>query len=246
MAGPMVGPLLERLGLDLVTTYWTPGRPLPRPRAEPAAGGEPPLHHRQGPRGGRRPRHRLGRRRRPLLLHRRHGRVRRRRLHDRAARRVDPREAAGRGHPLRRARLAGGAGPGRAPRRQGAHEPRRPRVLQAPHARRGRRVRRRGLRPLLLRRLLQRRLRHRPGAADPRAALQEGSQALRACWSQFRSKYFISGEINSEVEDTDAKMAEIEEKYADGEVTKLDGHLGRLRGLALQRARRRTRSRCCA
>ena len=40
---------------------------------------------------------------------------------------------------------------------------------------------------------------------------------------QFRSKYFISGEINSEVEDSDAKMAEIEEKYSDGEISKLDG-----------------------
>jgi phosphomannomutase len=39
----------------------------------------------------------------------------------------------------------------------------------------------------------------------------------------FRSKYFISGEINSEVEDPDGKMREIEERYSDGEVTKLDG-----------------------
>jgi phosphomannomutase len=39
----------------------------------------------------------------------------------------------------------------------------------------------------------------------------------------FRSKYFISGEINSEVADADARMAEIEERYADGEITKLDG-----------------------
>jgi phosphomannomutase len=29
MAGPMVGPLLERLGLDLVTTYWTPDGTFP-------------------------------------------------------------------------------------------------------------------------------------------------------------------------------------------------------------------------
>ena len=29
MAGPMVGPLLERLGLDLVTTYWTPDGHFP-------------------------------------------------------------------------------------------------------------------------------------------------------------------------------------------------------------------------
>ena len=40
---------------------------------------------------------------------------------------------------------------------------------------------------------------------------------------QFRSKYFISGEINSEVQDTDQKLAELEEKYSDGEITKLDG-----------------------
>jgi phosphomannomutase len=40
---------------------------------------------------------------------------------------------------------------------------------------------------------------------------------------QFRSKYFISGEINSEVEDSDGKMAAIEEKFSDGEVSKLDG-----------------------
>jgi len=29
MAGPMVGPLLERLGLDLITTYWTPDGNFP-------------------------------------------------------------------------------------------------------------------------------------------------------------------------------------------------------------------------
>ncbi len=38
-----------------------------------------------------------------------------------------------------------------------------------------------------------------------------------------RDRYFISGEINSEVADTDAKMAEIEQRYSDGEITKLDG-----------------------
>ncbi|MEA2312864.1 MAG: phosphomannomutase, partial [Solirubrobacteraceae bacterium] len=40
---------------------------------------------------------------------------------------------------------------------------------------------------------------------------------------QFRSKYFISGEINSEVDDPKAKMDEIAERYADGELTTLDG-----------------------
>ena len=40
---------------------------------------------------------------------------------------------------------------------------------------------------------------------------------------RYRSKYFISGEINSEVDDQQAKMDEIAEKYADGEQSTLDG-----------------------
>jgi len=39
----------------------------------------------------------------------------------------------------------------------------------------------------------------------------------------YRSKYFISGEINSEVSDQEAKMAEIGERYSDGRRTDLDG-----------------------
>jgi phosphomannomutase len=39
----------------------------------------------------------------------------------------------------------------------------------------------------------------------------------------YRSTYFISGEINSEVEDQDAKMREIEERFSDGEISHLDG-----------------------
>ncbi|HEX8066686.1 MAG TPA: phosphomannomutase/phosphoglucomutase [Thermoleophilaceae bacterium] len=38
-----------------------------------------------------------------------------------------------------------------------------------------------------------------------------------------RSSYFISGEINSEVADQDAKMREIAERWSDGEVSWLDG-----------------------
>jgi phosphomannomutase len=38
-----------------------------------------------------------------------------------------------------------------------------------------------------------------------------------------REKYFISGEINSEVADQDAKMNEIAERWSDGEVSWLDG-----------------------
>jgi phosphomannomutase len=38
-----------------------------------------------------------------------------------------------------------------------------------------------------------------------------------------RSTYFISGEINSEVSDQQAKMAEIERRYGDGRIEHLDG-----------------------
>jgi len=38
-----------------------------------------------------------------------------------------------------------------------------------------------------------------------------------------REKYFISGEINSEVADQDAKMQEIADRYSDGEISWLDG-----------------------
>jgi phosphomannomutase len=39
----------------------------------------------------------------------------------------------------------------------------------------------------------------------------------------YRSTYFISGEINSEVADGEAKMAAIEERYADARISHLDG-----------------------
>jgi phosphomannomutase len=51
-------------------------------------------------------------------------------------------------------------------------------------------------------------------------------RSLSSLMADFRSKYFISGEINSTVEDGEAKMREIEDKYgeaAGGRVTKLDG-----------------------
>jgi phosphomannomutase len=38
-----------------------------------------------------------------------------------------------------------------------------------------------------------------------------------------RSRYFISGEINSEVDDQEAKMEEIRERYWDGRISELDG-----------------------
>jgi phosphomannomutase len=39
----------------------------------------------------------------------------------------------------------------------------------------------------------------------------------------YRERYFISGEINSEVADAEAKMQEIAERYADAEQDRLDG-----------------------
>jgi phosphomannomutase len=39
----------------------------------------------------------------------------------------------------------------------------------------------------------------------------------------FRSRYFLSGEINSEVGDQQGKMEEIERRYSDGRITTLDG-----------------------
>jgi phosphomannomutase len=39
----------------------------------------------------------------------------------------------------------------------------------------------------------------------------------------YRSTYFISGEINSEVADGEAKMAELEERFGDARISHLDG-----------------------
>jgi phosphomannomutase len=53
--------------------------------------------------------------------------------------------------------------------------------------------------------------------------LSQKGRRMSELLADFRSKYFLSGEINSEVEDQDAKMREIAERYGDGEVTELDG-----------------------
>ena len=207
MAGPMVGPLLEQLG---ARRSW---RPTGCPTATSPTTSPTRCWRRTAEfiidkvrRGGRRPRHRLGRRRRPLLLHRRHGRVRRRRLPHRAAGRVDPREAARRGHPLRRARLPRRARPGRSGSAARAH------VNRVGHAFFKTRMRDEGgafggevsghyyfadfynadsgtMPALLILELLSKR----------------GRQALRRSLERFRSRYFISGEINSEVDDADGE-----------------------------------------
>jgi phosphomannomutase len=48
-------------------------------------------------------------------------------------------------------------------------------------------------------------------------------RGLTELMQEFRSRYFISGEINSEVADGAAKMEEIAGRYSDGEITRLDG-----------------------
>jgi phosphomannomutase len=50
----------------------------------------------------------------------------------------------------------------------------------------------------------------------------EGSR-LSELLEPLRSRYFISGEINSEVDDQEGKMNELAERYSDGEVSWLDG-----------------------
>jgi len=53
--------------------------------------------------------------------------------------------------------------------------------------------------------------------------LSKEGRSLAELMAEFRSRYFISGEINSEVADQEATMREIAERYADGEQTDLDG-----------------------
>jgi phosphomannomutase len=48
-------------------------------------------------------------------------------------------------------------------------------------------------------------------------------RSLSELMDEFRSKYFISGEINSEVADQQAKMEEIAERHSDAEIDWLDG-----------------------
>jgi phosphomannomutase len=52
-------------------------------------------------------------------------------------------------------------------------------------------------------------------------SLKEGS--LSELLAPLRERYFISGEINSEVTDQEGKMRELADRYSDGEVSWLDG-----------------------
>ena len=53
--------------------------------------------------------------------------------------------------------------------------------------------------------------------------LAREGRPLSELLAPYRERYFISGEINSEVADPEAKMAEIAERYADARQERLDG-----------------------
>ncbi len=53
--------------------------------------------------------------------------------------------------------------------------------------------------------------------------ISRDGRSLGELMAEFRSRYFISGEINSEVDDQAAKLAQIRERHADAQITELDG-----------------------
>jgi phosphomannomutase len=53
--------------------------------------------------------------------------------------------------------------------------------------------------------------------------LSRDGRTIGELMEEFRAKYFISGEINSEVAEQAAKLDEIRERYGDGEISELDG-----------------------
>jgi phosphomannomutase len=53
--------------------------------------------------------------------------------------------------------------------------------------------------------------------------LSKDGRTIGELMTQFRDRYFISGEINTEVADQAGKLDEIRERYADGQITELDG-----------------------
>ena len=122
-------------------------------------------------------------------------------------------------------------------RRRAARQPGRARVHQAADAEGGRGVRRRGVGPLLLPRLHAGRLGGRAVPAHARDRLAEAAGSCPRSSQPFRSRYFITGEINTPVADVALKLQELKERYA-GEGTHLAPRrdLGRGGRLALQRA----------
>ncbi len=180
MAGPMVGPLLERARARPRRDLLGARRRVPRPRAEPAAAREPRVHHRPGARA-RAPTSASPGTATPTAAS--SSTTPASSSTATSSPRCSPsacsRKQPGRDDPLRRPRQPRGARHGRAPPAARAL------INRVGHAffktrmrERGRGLRRRGLGPLLLPRLLLRRLGHDPGAADARAALGRAASAL--------------------------------------------------------------------
>ena len=111
-------------------------------------------------------------------------------------------------------------------RRQGGDEPSGPRVLQGPHARAERGVRRRGDRPLLLPRQFLLRQRIHSGAADAGADVEEESVAQAAARAAAREVLHLRRNQHEDAEhggDGGRRMAAIEARYKDAKIFKLDG-----------------------
>ena len=79
--------------------------------------------------------------------------------------------------------------------------------------------------------------------------MSKKNQSLRDLLRPYRERYFISARSTrsfESIEDVPKKLAAIEARYKDATLAQTGRPVGGLPGLALQRARRRTPSRCCA
>ena len=224
MAGAMLPPVLERLPIDAVRCYFEPGRHVPEPRAEPAPAREPRVH-------------------RAKTLEERAdlgvafdgdadrcffvddtGEFVPGDFVDGAARRVDPREGAGREGHLRRPRELG-----RAARRSSAPAACRS-MNRVGHA------------------FIKHRMREEGavfgGEVSGHYYFRDFSQAdsgvvpfllmlelvskrgrkLSELLRPFRERYFITGELNTPVADVALKLQELKERFGrEGTVSHLDG-----------------------
>ena len=111
----------------------------------------------------------------------------------------------------------------RARGRHAVREPRGARVLQDADARGGLAVRRRGLGPLLLPRLLLRGLGHAPGAADARAPLEHGPDAQGAAGALPRALLHLGRDQLGGLRPAGEDARRSRERYSDAEQKELDG-----------------------
>ena len=240
-------PSCPRLPLELVKMYFELDGTFPNHPAGPAV--EEANRREIMERVKRRRRdlgHRLGRRRRPLLLHRRHRRVRARRLRHRAARRAVLPKEPGATHRLRRARLARRAATASRPRAAGRSCTASATRSSSADARRERRVRRRGLRPLLLPRQLVRRQRHDPALLVLELLGLRGRQFSELLTPPARALPHLGRDQLDGGRRAARAMARIEERYTRRPDHEARRRLGRLSTTGTSTCGPRTPSRCCA